>query len=293
VLGDERLLAERLGEGVGVGPAEGLGPCGPAVDQLALHPILSDLLGPGGEEMLTRTAEFAAGLLGETGQLLGPARLGLEVGAKAACRIDLGAPVGVDGEAVLREQFLSGLALVRARHVRRRHGDQVCGAAAPLPGGLLSCPDDRRGHPRGPEHVDLDRLIEWGIEADGCCRVDGDVTARELGASFLVEPEPVAGDVTSHRGDAGAHLGVEAIPSSARRRSKQSFFRISRAVRWVGLARRPSDQEHELYVGHGAQQSLHQRGPEEAGAPGDEDPLAAREAWMPIRSVYHLVGKSV
>ena len=51
VAGDQGPLAERLGEGVGVGPAERLGPGPAGLDQLVAHPVLAQLLGPLGQEV--------------------------------------------------------------------------------------------------------------------------------------------------------------------------------------------------------------------------------------------------
>ena len=77
-------LAEGLGVGVGVGPAErrGAGPAG--LDHLLLHPGAAALLGLGGERGDAGGAELGAGLLAEPGQRVGPAAVGLGVGARLA-----------------------------------------------------------------------------------------------------------------------------------------------------------------------------------------------------------------
>ena len=62
---DEGPLAERLGEGVGVGPPEGLGPGPAGLDQLRAHPVVAQLLGPLGQDVGPGRAQLGAGRLGE------------------------------------------------------------------------------------------------------------------------------------------------------------------------------------------------------------------------------------
>jgi hypothetical protein len=63
-------------------------------------------------------------------------------------------------------------------------------------------------------------------------------------------------------------------PSWSRRRSKQLFLKISRWARCSHVAHATGpDQQHQLAVGHRAQEPLHQCGAEEAGGTGDGDAL--------------------
>ncbi len=69
-------LAERLGEGVAVGPAEAAGALGADPDQLVLDPLLAGGLGGvrGGEQ--AGPAVLLLGLLAVPGERVGAARLG-------------------------------------------------------------------------------------------------------------------------------------------------------------------------------------------------------------------------
>ena len=89
----------------------------------------------------------------------------------------------VEGEAVLGEELLLGLALVGAGDVRGRDGDQVR---------LRADVGDGRGHPRGAQEVDLHRLGQRGIEGHGGGGVDDDVGPGQGGPTLVVEAEAVA-----------------------------------------------------------------------------------------------------
>ena len=141
----------------------------PALHQLVAHPLLADLLGPRRDQVVAGGADLRPGLLGELAQPLGLARLGLQVVAQAPGRRHLVLPGDVEGEAVLAEQLLLGLALVRAGHVGGRHRDQV-GARPDL--------GDGGRHPGGAEQVDLDGLGQRRVEGDRGGRVDDDVGCR-------------------------------------------------------------------------------------------------------------------
>ncbi len=63
-------------------------------------------------------------------------------------------------------------------------------------GRLTAGGGDGRGDPGRAEQVDLDGLVERGVEADGGRRVDDDVAGGQQSAAVVVEAEPVAADVT-------------------------------------------------------------------------------------------------
>ena len=56
-----------------------MGAGGAGVHQLGAHPLLADLLGPGGDQMIPGAADLAPGLLGEAGQAVRLAGGRLEV----------------------------------------------------------------------------------------------------------------------------------------------------------------------------------------------------------------------
>ncbi len=161
VAGHQRPLAEGLGEGVGVGPAERLGARRAGVDEPAAHPLLAQLLRARRQDVLTGPAHLGARLLGETGEVVGLPGRRLQVLAQAAGAADLGLPVDVEGEALVVQQLLARLALVGARHVGGRDGDQVPGAGPGARGDRVGAGlRHRGGDPGGTEEVDLDRLVE-------------------------------------------------------------------------------------------------------------------------------------
>jgi hypothetical protein len=124
----ERLLAERLGHGVGVGPAEArsAGPAG--LHQLRLHPVLAELLALGGQQRGPGAAELLTSRRHERGELLGLAARGLGIGADPAGTLDLALPVDVgDPERALVDADLGGGAAAVAGHVAGGHGHQVGG----------------------------------------------------------------------------------------------------------------------------------------------------------------------
>ena len=85
----ERLLAEGLGEGVGVGPTDagGTGPAG--LDEAVADPALAQLLGLGGERRRAGRAQLGAGGGAELDELRRIAAGRLGVAAQAAGRGDL------------------------------------------------------------------------------------------------------------------------------------------------------------------------------------------------------------
>ena len=136
-----------------------------------------------------------------------------------------------------------------AGDVRGGDGDEVAGTAAALVGGELPgarqhCAAATRD---GPEQVDLDRLVEGGVEADSGGRVDRRCRSSDSSRRpVVVEAQAVVADVAGDGDSRRRPRASNRSPSSARRRSKQSFFRISwppAAPGWpdgrAGPARRP------------------------------------------------------
>ena len=120
----ERLLAERLGERVGVGPADAGGSGAAGFDELVLDPLLAELLGLRCERRCAGGAEFGAGLLAERFELFRGAARGVGVGAQPAARRDLVAPVDADVERAVADELLRAHGRAgcrrRSRSTRRR-----------------------------------------------------------------------------------------------------------------------------------------------------------------------------
>src|SRR5699024_3078581 len=104
LLGD--LLGHRLGEGVDVGPADGLGTGAAEVDQALVDPFAAGVLGGGGDGLGAHPAHTPRGGADVGAAGLGVAGLGLARGAGGACGLVLGAPVDVGPERAVLAQPL-------------------------------------------------------------------------------------------------------------------------------------------------------------------------------------------
>ena len=144
-------LPQRLRVGVGVGPAEGAGACPSQLDEPVLHPVGAEAFGLLGQERDAGGTQLAAGRLVERLQALGPAALGVGVGASPTGGVDLTAPVDGGCERRVGQQRLQGVAPPGAGDVGRRHGDEVS-ARARFEQGL--------GDAHGPEEVDFDGGVQ-------------------------------------------------------------------------------------------------------------------------------------
>ena len=92
---------------------------------------------------------------------------------------------------MIAEEMLLGLALEGRRHVAGRDRDHVLWAGATDFFSELTSAGDRIGDSTWSEEVDLDGLVERGVEGHGRCGVDHDVARRELTEAFVVEAEEV------------------------------------------------------------------------------------------------------
>ena len=91
---DHRRLAQGLGEGVDVGPAQRAGPLGPGLDQLGLDPFQPAALGVGRGGQVARPPVLALGQLAQRGEPLRRTRLGLDLLAHPQAGLGLGPVVG-------------------------------------------------------------------------------------------------------------------------------------------------------------------------------------------------------
>ena len=239
--------------------------------------------------MVAGRADLGPRSLGELAQLLGFPRLGLQVVAQPPGGGDLVLPADVEAEGVLAEQLLLGLALVRARHVSGRHGDQVGGRPDLVHGG---------GDPRGAEQVDLDGLGQRGVEGDRGGRVDDDARLGEGGAAFVVESEPLLPHVSGDGADPLGDLVVEAVAQLVAQAVEAVVLDdlAGQPGRCVGPAAGPH-QEGDLRPRDAAQDPLDQGRAQEAGGTGDEEalpteiPLNGHRECLPLPTdvVYHMV----
>ena len=279
VLGDQGPLAQGLGVGVGVGPSEGLGPGLARGHHLLLDPVLAQSFGPLGQEVEPGAPELAPGLLGEAGQPLGPAGLGVEVAALAPGGVDLGAPVHLDAEAVGVEELLFGLALVGAGHVGGGHREEVdrspaVPASAASSRAAATAPATRDG----PSRLTSTAESSGRVEADRGGRVDDHVALGQQLQAVLVEargrrwprrrPRPITRDATS---------ASNRSPCSWRSRSKQSFLRISWVARCSAVDRRPGRMSSTTRQSGTLRSMRSTRAvPKKSGGAGDEELLAGQ-----------------
>ena len=98
----------------------------------------------------------------------------------------------------------------------------------------------------------------------------------EGGAAGVVEAEPVGADVAGDGRDPLGHQRGEAVLAVLLAEPVEGVVAEDLPLGPLldgGPAAR-ADEQHELAVGHAAQQPLDERGAEEAGAAGDGDALA-------------------
>ena len=139
----------------------------------------------------------------------------------------------------------------------------------------------RGGHPGRSQQVDLHRVVEGRVEVDGGRRVDHDVAVGQHGPPVVVEPDPVDAHVAGHGGDSPVgHLvvGLAGVGLAALLAELAEGVVAQHVALHAGRRApppRPHDQ-HQLAVGHAAQQALGERGPQEPGRAGDGDALAGQ-----------------
>ena len=125
----QRLLAERLRERIGIGPADARRPGSPGFDELVLHPSVAQGLRLRGQRRCAGCAEFGPGLRTESLEVLPAPAGGVRVRAEASARRHFAAPVDADVERAVAHELLGGVAAPVAGDVTGRHGHQVRGDA--------------------------------------------------------------------------------------------------------------------------------------------------------------------
>ena len=162
---------------------------------------------------------------------VGVTTLGVGVGPRSARGGHFASPVDAEVERSLAHELLGRVAATVARDVAGRHRDEMRGDAEIA---------ERLDDAHRTEQVDLDGIVDRGVERDGRGGVDEDLARRELrrgppssrpSPSVLTSP---AITVTRR-----AIVSSKLSPSSSRRWSKASLRRISRCTRCAADVRRP------------------------------------------------------
>jgi len=247
------------------------------IDQLLADPFVAHFLGSSGNEVLASAAELRPSRFGELSQLSWLSRDGLEIVTQAAGRRDFVSPIHIEREAVLREQLLLGLTLMRAGHIRGRHRNQVSARARCRHGFT----DSGR-----PQKVDLDGLSQRGIKGNGGGRVNDHVGSGQRGPSFVVKPQAVLTDVTGHGPHPPSHLGGKSIaqfgPQTVKTVILDDF--TSQTGGCIGPATR-SHQDGYFSLGNAAQDAFYQRSAQNPVAPVIKKRFARRSRPMAIGNV--------
>ena len=269
-------LGQRLGERVDVRPAERLG-AGPAVlDQSPIDPGRAPLLRVRRHDAGARPGVLGAGLLQEAVQQLGPAGRVLGQPAGGHGRLGLGLPVDPMGQRPFVNDPLGD-----PGDVRRRDVDQVRAASTGQYGFV---------QPAGPQHVDLERMVDRRVEGDGRRAVEDQVEVPG-------QLREVAGHVALEDRDPFRQDGVEAFLADPAPELAEGIARHDLPDPGLGGAPVPAPDQHDHpRVREVRAQPLQQGGAQEAGDAGDQD-VAARQAGADVDrargrgglAVYHSV----
>ncbi len=264
----QRAFAERLRVRVRVGPSERRGARSARGDELVGHPTLAERFRLGRERGCACRSELCTRLASIARQPGWITARGIGVSAGAAGRGDLAPPVDAEVERPLAHQLLRRIAATVARDVRRRHRDEMRRHAQVA----------KRLHDAdGTEEVDLDGVVDRGVERHRRRRVDEDLTRRELCASRLVEPEPVGAHVAGDHGDPASDLLVEAFAEQLAQ-MVEGVVAQDLALHPLRGRRAPATahEQHEGAIGHGSEQPFHDGGAEEPRRARDRDAAAGQ-----------------
>ena len=260
----ERLLAERLGVGVGVGPTDAGGASAAGFHQLRLHPCLAQALRLGGECRAAGCAQLLVGFATEVGELLDAAAGGVYIATEATAGRHFLLPVEADVPVAFADQRLRRVAAAVAGDIAGAHAHHVGRDVQRL---------QRLGDAHGAHQVDLDGAVQRAVERHGGGGVDDNVAAGEHGAVNVVQPQPVGADIAADGHDAAGDHGLEVLC-----RVLQVVLEAVEGVVLEDLAPHTLGGvvalagPHEQYqgaAGGAAQQALDERGAHESGAAGD------------------------
>ena len=259
-------LAQRLGEGVAVGPAEAARPLGADPHQLVLDPLLARGLRGRGRGQQTGPAVLLLGALALGDEYVGAAGPVLDRLALGQPPAQLGLEVGV------------------VRH--RTLGDAAPAAPGDVRGGDVDVVDvrpdlaDPRQQLAGADDVGAEPLVDGRVEADVAGAVHDRVQVVGQGRR--------AGEVALDHAHPGVHQLVEATCRS-RRSSVKIGFPSSERTRWLGRGGPlgPHQQRH-VDAGHLTEQQVQQRLTDETRGPREQDPLPV-EPLGDADAVRHVV----
>ena len=255
-------LAERLGEGVAVGPAEAARPLGAEPDQLVLHPLLALLLGGGGGGEQPGPAVLLLRLRPLVGEALAAARL------------------VVDPLALRQPPRQLGLDVDLVRH--RPLGDDAAPSAGDVGGGdvhvvhlaVAGLADllDPRQQAAGADHVGDERLVDRRVERHVARAVhDGVGVGGQRGHVGHVALE--------HRHPLGQRVDVAELGED--RLAEQRADPVGPAGGAAG-----AHHDGGAAARHVRQQAVQQRLADEAGDPGQDD-VSAVEPLDDSRALRH------
>ncbi len=274
VLTDQRLLAERLGVRVGVGPPERLGSGLAGFDHSDAAPS------PRAGARPARPVGGCRPRRSRHGRLAGR-RPGARAGGtrRRGHRVDDGPPPTSARQSTSTwnrsrpTSLLASFALMGAGHIGGRDRDQVLGAGTALgwPPARVACTmaaATRDGPSRLTSTAASSGASKLTVAAE-CTTTSHSDSARQ---PLVVEPQPVGAHVAGHGGHPGRHLlgerGAELVPEAVEAVVAQHL-----ALDPLGGGCPPtgSHEQHHPAVGNGAEEPLDQRRPQEAGGAGHEE----------------------
>jgi hypothetical protein len=266
-------FAQRLGERVHVRPAQGLRPGSSVLNEALVHPILAPFLGCRRDRHRAGPFVLGPGLRHEPVKHLGLARGFLDGRSGTEGGVGFGPPVHTMGQRLLGDD-----ALLRPRHVRRRHVHQVRPAAAP---------GNRFVEPHRAQDVRSEGLIDWRIERDRRRAVKHHAqVGREVG--------DVVRNVTLDDRDSVLDCLLQTIQTVplAKRPERGATEHLLDAGP-SGASEPWAHQDRDRRIGEIGKEAFEQGGAEKSRDAGDEDTRVAKRfanrSPVPSPGLYHAV----
>jgi hypothetical protein len=222
---------------------------------------------------------LTVGFLAEFGEALGGAAGLFVVDSGSASVVDFGLPADVDEKRRLVDELLRRSAAATARDITGAHGNEVAGLAGRSSGaggcgtnvgGALQRPGDSSR----AEKVDLDGVVERGVEAHGRGGVDCEIAGREKREPIFVESNTVGAHIAANREHAaGAHLverlggfaGVDLCLGLFAESVESVVAKDVSIDTMLGASPAGPNNQNEFTLGGTAQESLDKRRTEKTG----------------------------